>query len=379
MLENKALKKPKTRETAVDGVKGLRIAESTQSQYWVYRGTFDGKKITKRLGSLNSLSKEEAIATVNGFNLLIQQGKNPIEEYLKKHNSSKFSSFVSTSFVPSIKAYKRSYKDDLSRINNYLLPVWGNLSIQSIGVAEVGELIISLTKTKLSNATINRVRSLISSIFKMAVDHDLIAANPVSRVKKLKENNMIERYLSSDELTRLVRVLDNPIENGIQNLVIVAAVKFLLLTGTRKRETLDLKWADLDLSSGLWTLKLNKSGKTRHINLSQDALSLVKMLQNRSDYVFANPETNLPFNDIRKSFDKIMSQAGITNMRIHDLRHNFASLAVNSGQSLYVVQRLLGHQSPQTTQRYAHLESKTLKDASERIADTIGLDRTQVA
>ena len=121
------------------------------------------------------------------------------------------------------------------------------------------------------------------------------------------------------------------------NLVIVAAVKFLLLTGVRKREALDLKWSDLDTHTGKWLLGENKSGKARYINLNEDALAIVKQLSRKYDYVFANPETGKPFNDIRKTFDKIMQASDIKEMRIHDLRHNFASLAVNSGQSLYVV------------------------------------------
>ena len=94
-------------------------------------------------------------------------------------------------------------------------------------------------------------------------------------------------------------------------------------------------------------------------------------MSRQSAYIFANPVTGIPFNDIRKTYDKIMLAAKIDNMRIHDLRHNFASLAVNSGQSLYVVQHLLGHASPQTTQRYAHLQTDTLLAASEQVAHII--------
>jgi len=92
-------------------------------------------------------------------------------------------------------------------------------------------------------------------------------------------------------------------------------------------------------------------------------------------YVFANPKTGLPFNDIRKTFQKILEAAQIENFRIHDLRHNFASMAVNNGCDIYVVQHLLGHASPTTTQRYAHLRQDTLRNASEMLAERINSAR----
>ncbi|WP_313659692.1 site-specific integrase, partial [Acinetobacter variabilis] len=183
--------------------------------------------------------------------------------------------------------------------------------------------------------------------------------------------NQKERYLNDDELKKLMNVLSQPTQFGISNLVIVAVIKFLLLTGVRKREALDMLWTDVDLKTGVWLLSENKSGKARRIHLNQDALSIIHQMSKQHRHIFANPQTGLAFNDIRKTFDKVMAIAAIDNMRIHDLRHNFASLAVNSGQSLYVVQHLLGHASPQTTQRYAHLQSDTLLAASEHVASKI--------
>lgn len=223
----------------------------------------------------------------------------------------------------------------------------------------------------LKGATVNRIRALLSVIFNLAIDHELIASNPMKRVKKLQENNQIERYLSDEELQHLMLVLKHPEHYAISNKTIVAIIKFLLLTGVRKREAMDMQWSDVDFTKSTWLLKFNKSGKARHIALNTDAMAILNALPKISTYIFANPETGKPYNDIRKTFDKVMQCAGISNMRIHDLRHNFASLAVNSGESLFVVQKLLGHASPQTTQRYAHLQHSTLQNASEKIAAVI--------
>lgn len=94
--------------------------------------------------------------------------------------------------------------------------------------------------------------------------------------------------------------------------MIVAIVKFLLLTGVRKREALDLKWCDVDTNTGAWLLGENKSGKARRIQLNQDALNIIRKMSRQSAYIFANPVTGIPFNDIRKTYDKIMLAAKLT-------------------------------------------------------------------
>ncbi|MGQ0441106.1 tyrosine-type recombinase/integrase, partial [Bacillus sp. B-TM1] len=118
----------------------------------------------------------------------------------------------------------------------------------------VNSLLSELRSKGLTNASINRVRALLSVMFNMAINHDLIQVNPVSKVSKFKENNQIERYLNAQEIKRLMDVLNAPHQHGIDNLIIVAIVKFLLLTGVRKREAMDMKWADVDLTTGIWLL-----------------------------------------------------------------------------------------------------------------------------
>lgn len=356
-------------------VTGLRLVVTAKSVRFLCRLNFQGKKLSKTLGSFSHECFESEIdrliAEVKIFSQHILNGLHPFENQELNTTSITFGKFVQEFYLPNAEMRKKSYKDDESRVRIHLIPVFGNSSFKDITVGQLNQLLANVRSTGLSDATVNRIRALLSGIFNLAIDHEIIESNPVTRVKKFKENNQKERYLENSELPRLMKVLNSPKQFGISNLVIVAAVKFLLLTGVRKREALDLKWSDLDTHTGKWLLGENKSGKARYINLNEDALAIVKQLSRKYEFVFANPETGKPFNDIRKTFDKIMQTSDIKEMRIHDLRHNFASLAVNSGQSLYVVQHLLGHASPQTTQRYAHLQSSTLKQASEAVANVI--------
>ncbi|MDV7613713.1 tyrosine-type recombinase/integrase [Acinetobacter baumannii] len=338
---------------------------------FLVRYVYRGKKLAYTIGEYSFMTIREAQVIAMEAKNLLAKGIDPRNAYKIKLSIPTFAIFARGPYLDDSKGRKRSYPDEKARLEQHLIPELGKYLLSEITTGMLTDVLNKVKAKGLANASVNRIRALLSSLFQMAIDHDYININPVSRVKKLKENNQIERYLTEQELPRLLGVLNTPLFYGIDNLTIVALVKFLLITGVRKREAMDVKWADINLDTGAWLLTHNKSGKARHINLNPEALNIIKAMPKCSEYVFANPQTLLPFKDMRKTFDKIMESAKISNIRIHDLRHNFASAAVNSGQSLFIVQHLLGHASPQTTQRYAHLQSSTLKRASEQVASVI--------
>lgn len=363
-------------------VTGGRFISTQHSVRALARLVFQGTKLSKSLGTYSHAEFEQnlpiIVEKISAFHHRIAQGLHPFEE-TKNPKDITFAEFAQSTYMPNAMSRKKSYRDDESRLHLHVNPVIGGLKLSEINVGTIRKLLDDLSQKHLSPASVNRIRAMLSSLFNLAIDHELIESNPVTRVKKFRENNQKERYLNANETKSLMTILGQPAAHGIHNLVIVAIIHFLLLTGVRKREAMDMRWSDVDLSTGVWLLGENKSGKARRINLNQDALQILQQLPKQSLFIFSNPETGQPYNDIRKTFDKIMHAAGIYNMRIHDLRHNFASLAVNSGQSLYVVQHLLGHASPQTTQRYAHLQSDTLKQASEDIAAALRSQSQHVA
>lgn len=352
-------------------VKGLKLVVTRQGKKtWLFRYVFNGTKRAMKLGNYPELRLADVRIIAASKNDLLTIGKDPQHERDVQKAMPTVTEFFTNTYYPH--ARKRSHSDDLSRFNNHLRDAIGQIPLNQVEAVHVMQILDQAKDSELSHATINRIRALFSVMYSYAIDLGLVERNPVLRVKKYKEVNQIERFLTEQELPRLMQVLNTPAQYGIDNLVIVAIVKVLLLTGMRKREVMDMKWGDVDLSSGHWKLENNKSGKPRLIRLASESLTEIrKMLPRQSEYIFANPQTGLPFNDIRKCYDKIMNAAGITNMRIHDLRHNFASMAVNKGLSLYVVQHLLGHASPQTTQRYAHLNGEVMLDAYQKVAEIV--------
>jgi integrase len=154
----------------------------------------------------------------------------------------------------------------------------------------------------------------------------------------------------------------------------------LLLTGGRRNEITQAKWEYVNWERRTLLVPLSKSGKPRAIALNGPALALLRAIP-RSDnpYIFPSPVNGKPSASLFFPWDRIRKRAGLADVRLHDLRHSYASFLVNQGISLYVVQGLLGHAHSRTTQRYAHLAHETLLDAAERVGDVVGGNAVPVA
>jgi integrase len=186
--------------------------------------------------------------------------------------------------------------------------------------------------------------------------------NPCDGVDLLVDHACRERYLSKEEVRRLFNELD-----GNRNVQVGQVIRLLLYTGAGKREVLDARSTDVDFTRRMLTVDASrsKSKKTRHIPLSDAALKLLQSLPRRPDipWVFFNPRTLKPPVSIFYAWDSIRRKVGLADVRLHDLRHSYASFLVNVGRSLYEVQRLLGHHDPKVTMRYAHLSPSAMLEA----------------
>ena len=218
----------------------------------------------------------------------------------------------------------------------------------------------------------NRLLIMMRHIFNLALKWEVpgIKANPCHGVPLLEENNnQLERYLTVDEAQRLYEAVCKS-----DNQMLRFIVPMLILTGARKREVLDAKWADFNLERKSWRIPMTKSGRARHVPLSDGALTVLSNVPKLPgcDWVFPNPATGKPYVAIFYSWDTARKMAGLADVRMHDLRHSFASLLINSGRTLYEVQRLLGHTQVKTTQRYSHLSQDTLLAAANAATKAVG-------
>ena len=144
-------------------------------------------------------------------------------------------------------------------------------------------------------------------------------------------------------------------------------VMFLILTGARRNEALHAEWSHFDLESMVWTIPLSKSGKVHHVPITSDLKALLKSIPRISgnNFVFPSKKTGKPFINIYTSWNTARTNAGLRNVRLHDLRHTFASTLVNAGVPLHNIQLLLGHHNISVTQRYAHLSKDSLMSSAE--------------
>lgn len=288
--------------------------------------------------------------------------------------------FFLMQYLPYVKTYKRSWDTDESVIRNHVLPIWGPMTMGSLTPPDIARFVQSLQSRDYAPGTVNRLLVLLRYGFTLALRWKVpgIQANPVKEVKNLRDDNKIERFLSYEQMVSLMAAV-----RGSENEMLQHIVLFLLYTGARKREVLDAVWADVDWERKSWRIPKTKSGKIRHIPLSEGALQLLNTLREqsapvgeaghtiRSDWarrpIFANPKTGLPYVSFFYSWDAARKRAGLPDLRVHDLRHSFASFLVNAGRSLYEVQELLGHADIRTTSRYAHLSRERLFDAVESV------------
>ena len=152
------------------------------------------------------------------------------------------------------------------------------------------------------------------------------------------------------------------------NRTVCRIAPFLLSTGCRLNEALRATWSQVDRATRVWRIPASnsKSKRIRSVPLNDSALEMLKELDTERtfDHLFINMQTKLPYGTIMKVWSRLRKEAGVPHLRIHDLRHMFASFLVNSGRTLYEVQQILGHSDPSVTQRYAHLSSESLQQAA---------------
>ncbi|MBY5388947.1 tyrosine-type recombinase/integrase [Rhizobium leguminosarum] len=226
-------------------------------------------------------------------------------------------------------------------------------------------------RVKGGKASANRTHGLLSSMLSFAVEEKLIAENPALGVKQFKLKKH-DRFLSASETESLGKALSTVAREGASPYAI-AAIKFLALSGCRKSEALTLQWSWIDFKHRFAKLPDSKTGQ-KILFLGIHAVEFLQQLPRvgGSDLVFPSAAGGLVPISIQKIWQRVRAAAGLNGLRIHDLRHNFASSGVASGQSLYIVGKLLGHSQPLTTQRYAHLASDPVRAAADHISAEIG-------
>ena len=333
-----------------------------------------GRERQFRIGPADVLTLSQARRQARKVAAAVILGDDPHARKQLIRSVPQFQGFVTQSYLPYASACKRSWRTDETLLRRHVMPAIGAGYLDEIGPEAIAGLLNRMREQGYAIGTMNRVLVLVKRLFNLARQWRTPGAahNPAGDLK-LGPEVVHTRYLSSEELERLMHALAVD-----ENRVAAQAILLLLLTGARRNEITHARWQHVDLAARTLLVPLSKSGKPRTIVLGSSAIALLRSI-GRTDgnpYVFPSPLTGRPSPSLWFPWQRIRTRARLADVRLHDLRHSFASVLVNRGISLYVVQQLLGHLHVRATERYSHVMPHTLAQAVDVIDAVLPRGRT---
>lgn len=271
---------------------------------------------------------------------------------------------------------------DRGRIERHIKPLIGHTRLTDITKTDVTRFMqdVAAGKTAMDEKTGHRGRSIVTGgngtatrtvgllggIFTYANDAGFMVTNPVRGVKRYRDKKN-QRFLSVEELMRLGQALRDGEARGV-NPQAIAIIRLLILTACRKGEIEKLRWQDIDFDLGFLRLPDSKTGQAiRPLNNAARVVLEALPKYQGTDLVFPSNGCNRPYVGTPKAWRNVRIAASLDDVRLHDLRHSFASVAVSSGASLPVIGALLGHKDTSTTAQYAHLHDDPVRGAAESV------------
>ena len=352
----------------------LEVRASGGKTYYAAYREDRGRKRQVKIGSASVLKLGQARVEARRFLADTRTGEDPQGDREVIRAVPTVAEFFGGQYLRHAIASKKSWKTDEVLIRLWLVPWLGRYALDELAPEPIQEMLLAHHKKGYAGGTLNRVRALLVHGYNLArkwkvpgitADHNPARDIPLRQAKKC------QRFLTEKETERLVASI-----NADENWLAAQAVKTLMLTGARRAEVAQAKWGYIDWKGNTLLVPVAKSGKPRHVSLSDAAVDVLRGVYDRAeargpdDYVF---DACVRSNNFHWQWDRMRKRAGLGDVRMHDLRHSFASRLVKKGVSLYVVQNLLGHSTPAMTQRYAHLDKETLKGAADLVSAIPGM------
>lgn len=357
-------------DTEVPGF-GVKITPKGRRIY-ILQYSFRGRSRRCTLGRHGvELTPDEARTKAQGLRGQIADGKDPAAEAAQDKAAPTLVAFAERYLAEhaTVKKKPSSFAADERNLRNHILPALGRATVADIGRADIARF-HSAMKDKPGAA--NRCLALLSKMFNLAEKWGLRpdGTNPTRHVEKYPERRL-ERFLSEAEMARLGTVLAEAERNG-EHPSVIAALRLLIFTGCRRDEILTLLWEHVDFEHCCLRLADSKSG-AKLVPIGAPVLDLLSRLQriDENPYVLPGALPGKHYVGLEKAWRRLRRRAGLATVRLHDLRHSFASVGASAGESLPLIGALLGHRDTATTARYAHLSNDPVKATADRISGRI--------
>jgi integrase len=379
-----------------DALAGFGVAAYPQGRKtYVVQYRNGGRSRRSTIGDHGRLTPEEARSEAKKLLGSVEKGEDPIAARKAARAVRTFREVAEEFLASHVKAKRkaRTHEGYALLLNRHIAPTIGAMRVIEVRRIHIAKMHAQMAATP---GAANRVVSFVSAIWNWAAARDEVAfgANPARGIARNPEQPH-ERFLSTEEFGRLAEALSKSQTEGLFydvdetrpnakhapkpenrrrfiDLYAAAAIRLLMLTGARLREILHARWENVDFDRGIIFLPDSKTGR-KPVYLNTAAIDILAALPRAKDnpYVIVGAAKNAPRADLKNPWRALTQAAGLEGLRIHDLRHSFASVGAGASLGLPIIGKLLGHTQPATTARYAHLDADPMRRAVETIGETI--------
>jgi integrase len=349
---------------------GLRITP-TGTKIFVAQARVSGRKRRITIGYAANMTLANARAEAQQALAAMQRGTDPTADRRARLRASAASTvtirelserWMAERVVPKLKP--RTADDYHHLLSLHILPALGNLTVAEI---ERGHIERRHLEMKNTPRRANYMVATLKALLNFAVRHGLRSNNPALGIQPYRENRR-ERFLSEAEIGAAADAITRAENGGGIGPFAAVGLRLALFTGARSGEVTAIKWDYIDWERRLVRLPDSKTNEPRTIHLSDAAIEVLRTTPHVGPYVVAGQKRSAPYKGLSRAWALTRKNAGLDDVRLHDLRHSYASLAAGRGVSLHMIGKLLGHKDPATTQRYAHLA----RDVVQAVNDELG-------
>lgn len=348
-------------DTEVAGF-GLRVMPSGKKSF-ILNYSIQGRKRMMTLGAYGTITVHQARIEAKKYSVAVIQGNDPLADKERERLGEKVSDLCRM-YIDRHAVHKKSSKDDIRRINSHILTPLGSKKALSIKRADIAALHSKIGDNN-GHYEANRVLALLSKMFSLAELWGIVpegSPNPANGVQKFKEEKR-DRFITHDEMPRIIEALQTEPNQSAR-----FAILLYLLTGLRKEELLTAKWSDLNTDNTEILIPDTKNGKNHRLPISTSAAAILEAIPriDKNPYIITGKNEGQHLVNIDKPWQRVRKQAGIEDVRLHNLRRTVGSWLAQSGNSLHLIGKVLNHSNTSTTAIYAHFTQDSVRAALEQ-------------